>query len=368
MKKRVLLAAGLIAFSVATITSCSDDDIKINSDVENEISIVDETSSSDIDGDVMVLGEELEDPYNLANMQKALESLNLSKSGVVIDELTPTHTYWRFLPKNEDELYELTSDTTITFYEYPLNYEIVEDGSFYHDSTLADTAITWQYAVIPINHPIIDNIEHEKLYDVFLPPEDNEDTELSKRGLSREFYEELEDRSMVLTGVVTESISKKSKRWTPSGFISVWDDKIGGYIPLEGAQVHARHFTHCAQGLTSSTGWFKVDDSFKYQVHYGIKWERGKYDIRRGLFQSWYKRDGKTKGSWNCYIKGGKGQAMATILRAANKMLYGDNLGLVRPGYSTKKIKINFAKAEGTSHFCPSITQTGFDNDIKIFA
>lgn len=48
---------------------------------------------------MMVLGQELQDPYNLAIMQQAYANITGAKA-----QLQPTHRYYRFLPKNDDEL------------------------------------------------------------------------------------------------------------------------------------------------------------------------------------------------------------------------------------------------------------------------
>ncbi len=54
------------------------------------------------------LGEQLENPYSVSNMKKALESLiratnpdELAKKNI---EITTTHLYIRFKPKDENEL------------------------------------------------------------------------------------------------------------------------------------------------------------------------------------------------------------------------------------------------------------------------
>jgi hypothetical protein len=48
---------------------------------------------------MIVLGEQLEDPYTVANMEEALASVYPTKAGRIA--LDPTDLYVRFLPKDE---------------------------------------------------------------------------------------------------------------------------------------------------------------------------------------------------------------------------------------------------------------------------
>jgi hypothetical protein len=133
MKKKIINSFFYLLVGVTLITSCKKEDVntinpKINS-VENQK-----------DG-MIVLGDKLDDPYSLDNMKKAYE--NLRKRGDAPEvEITPTHTYIRFLPKDETEWGILKSDTTIEVFDYPLNFEIQNIGTYYHDPSLPDSSIT----------------------------------------------------------------------------------------------------------------------------------------------------------------------------------------------------------------------------------
>ncbi len=52
--------------------------------------------------EMIVLGEQLEDPYSLSNVTKAIASLYPTKAGVV--ELEATDYYVRLLPRSSDDL------------------------------------------------------------------------------------------------------------------------------------------------------------------------------------------------------------------------------------------------------------------------
>ncbi|MBP5722248.1 MAG: hypothetical protein J6X18_01500 [Bacteroidales bacterium] len=270
---------------------------------------------------VIKLGQKIDDPYRLENMQQAYNNLY---GDLLKTELQATHKYVRFLPQNEDELDILKNDTSIVLYDYPLDYEISEGEGAYHDKNLPDSCITWQYTVVPYDYEF-PNITNELLYEVFIPEKANE--ELKNCNLY-----DIEEESFRLTGNVdTENGNQlKASRWHPSGNISVWDDVFKQCIPLEGAKVQTRWSTNIKTCKTDANGDFYQEHGFLYKVNYAIKWESNDYDIRDGLSgQAWYNGP-KQKCSWDLEIKGGKSLYFATIHRAAYKFYYGENLGLKR--------------------------------------
>ena len=104
----------------------------------------------------MVLGKKLENPYSVENMRKALKNLQKSSStankGLSNDfEITTTHLYIRFKPKDEEELNLLQKDTTLILFDHPLDYEISEEGDFYQDPEIPDELPTYQYTSVEVD-------------------------------------------------------------------------------------------------------------------------------------------------------------------------------------------------------------------------
>ena len=63
-------------------------------------------------------------------------------------EITTTHLYIRFKPKNEEELTLLEKDTTLLLFDHPLDYEITEEGDFYQDPEIPEEQPTYQYTYV----------------------------------------------------------------------------------------------------------------------------------------------------------------------------------------------------------------------------
>ena len=96
-----------------------------------------------------VLGDKLDNPYSVANMRKALESLAPEdRGGLSIEDISTSHFYVKFRPANYDELDRIKQDTTLILYDIPLDYEITSQGEYYHDPSIPDSLPTYQYASV----------------------------------------------------------------------------------------------------------------------------------------------------------------------------------------------------------------------------
>lgn len=412
----------MLLFIIVT-SSCKKDDYNLDSSESYQ-----KPTGLTLNEGQTILGNQLEDPYDIKNMKQAYANLKSSALGVPDLQIESTHKYMRFLPRNENEWSVLKSDTSVILYDYPLDFEIVNAGTSYHDPTLPNSAITWQYCVLPIGY-IIPEIQHELIYEVYIPEEDDNTNQKSVSTIN-EFLAELEYESNRLTGNLTSSEKNLKStnglwsKWTPKGTIKVWDNIIGStttytkvfshyecydcdtgepvpcagvfdprlriaapiddnickravynyiphttegmYIPLKQVSVHARWFTNIKTDLTDENGYFETGQ-FRNDVNYAIKWERSQYDIRDGgLLQAWFNGP-KKQGDWNLNIgTGGKSIMYATIHRAAYKQFYGDNLDIRRPT-GMGAIKLCYKDEYGTSVFWGDHIDFGIIPDIKIF-
>ena len=381
MKHFQLLIASVLAM-VFLLSSCKKDDYVLNTS-KGEANLQAKQNEG-----LVVLGKQLEDPYSIKNMKQAYFNLKSVNAETPDLDIQPTHTYMRFLPKNEEEWGILKSDTTLVLYDFPLDYEITNLGTSYHDPSLPADAITWQYCVVPIGHTI-PSILNEILYEVYIPSADG-NSGLKSSSVMIQFLKDLEYESVKLTGnlpknkaVLKSTLGLLPAEWTPKGTIKVWDSIIGSttnytqvfdhweyydcsegggpvqaqqtkmvmppidqcqravyrtvsttvvgsYIPLIQATVHARWFTHIETDLTDNNGYFETS-KFNYEVNYAIKWQRADFEIREGsLGQAWYNGP-KQKGDWNLNISSGMSRMYATIHRAAYDYYYNNPFGIQSP-------------------------------------
>lgn len=359
MKKRLLF---IISFLILLLGhSCKKDNDIFNNEEsiqKNRNDNYDNNLSSD--GEI-VLGRILNDPYKFENMLMARDQLANERSGISTPVISATHKYMRCKPKNEEELDMLKADTNLLLWDFPLHYEIVVAGTYYHDPSITDNSPTWQYFVIPNDYqlPAISS-KYELIYTLYFPEENSKNS----------FYYDLEERAYLITGNLQDEKNTRASEWTPSAVIKAYDDIVGGYIPLQGVKVTARRFTKAKTGITDANGYCTVDGTFKNPVNYSIKWERAYWDIRNGAIGQAYYNGPKQEGQWNLEIgKGGESLMFATIHRAAFKFHYGNCLGVKRPILNTGKTKIAYHDKDaswGTGCCWGTWEMTGIIPDIMI--
>lgn len=374
---------------------------------------------------LMVLGPQLENPYAVDVMQEARAQLLEENPGMSIPAITaPSHYYVRFAPANDDELYTLLQDTTVHFFDFPLDREVVS-GVYYHDPAIADSLPTYQYASIPVEKWLRDYsdsaISHEILEDLFIPEDEEDffggggdddgdgnwwdngnitpsipenpwipslpgDEEINPNTVTlsaEDIIDMLVDKAMYLTGNLdsdsdtsTQSVAgtnSSSSRWTPSGRITTYDDIANAQIPLEGVKVRARVWFTTHTGITDADGYFTCDGTFKKPANYCIKWERAYWDIREGYIGQAYYNGPKQSTEWNLDITSDSEKSLryATIHRAAYRIYYGNINGLMRPGHSRKEKISYFHRKCWTNPINGSYYTyqlgTGIVSDVRIF-
>ena len=148
-----------------------------------------------------IIGKQLENPYSIKNMKKALMELEnesgLKSANTDEFEIETTHLYVRFLPKTEEQLNTLKKDTLLNIFDYPLDYEILKEGLYYHDPSLPDSSITWQYTVVRPDYNFPD-IDYEVLSELFIIEESEDSVEVSLKSgsISASSWLALEDKAL----------------------------------------------------------------------------------------------------------------------------------------------------------------------------
>jgi len=334
-------------------------------------------------------------------MKKAHE--NLAKNGRSGANIRTTHLYLKFKPQDEEELDLLKSDTTMELYDYPLDYEIISGGLFYHDPSIPIDKPTYQYVAVEVDKEL-PGVDYEILAELYLP---EEDVELTQGRANLTFAYELEDEALRLTNNQSKTTPNStangkvaSNTWNPAGKIQVWDDVIGTHttrraifdyweyypcpgegenpqiqsslptliprppqcrravyryeyttnpgslIPLGGVKVRARSWFKTRTTLTDAQGNYYIS-FFRNQVNYSIKWERNDYDIRDNRFFQAYFTGPKQKGNWNVDLVSGKALRHATMHRAAHRYFY-QNIGGLNHATRLSRLKLAYIDKEGT--------------------
>lgn len=246
-----------IILSALFVWACSDE-LKITTDDEFQ----DVTTLSH---EMIVLGEKLNDPYSLENMQQAVASLYPeSKAGR--EGITETDIYVRFLPRDSDE-FDLLLDMGIELIDHPLDYEIVKEGDYYHDPDLDESQMTWQYAVVDHNFVFPSSIRYEVLEKCYIP---ERDTGTKSDGID---WEAVEREAYMLSGNadLLEPMTKAKDSNHPSGNISIIDSRLGSEpIGVKGVKISVNSFVKYSHTYTDENGNYTIPRNYSSAVRYRI--------------------------------------------------------------------------------------------------
>lgn len=222
--------------------------------------------------EMIVLGKQLEDPYSLSNMTKAFEALYPTKAGVV--QLTATDHYVRLLPRNSDDLDKLEK-MGVKMLDHPLDYQIIEEGDYYHDPLISDDSITWQYAVVPTDFVAPDGIDCELLHECYLAEAENK-----TKGLEGIDWEAVERESFRLTGnedMLAPQTKGKKESFVPEGRITIVDEDYNNEpIGVSGVQVSCNVFVKFDRCYTDKDGYYKMKKSFSSKPRYRLVFTNSK--------------------------------------------------------------------------------------------
>lgn len=228
----------------------------------------------DVEGDLshemMVLGEQLENPYSVTNVEAALQSLYPTRGRI---DVHPTDLYVRFLPES-DEQYQTLESLGIVLMDHPLDYRIVRDGDYYHDPDLPDDAITWQYAVVPPDFSFPEGIRHEELDPCYIS--DN-DPATRADGID---WSEVEREAYRITGngdLIPMLRGDSYDATKPKGRIAIVDEDLDSEpIGVKGVRVVGNSFVKFCTAYTDDGGYYQMDRKFTSKVRYRLVFKNRK--------------------------------------------------------------------------------------------
>lgn len=248
MKKLVLLILPFLFFA------CSNDDLETNNNFSNKSEVISE--------DEIVLGNKLPNPYSVTNMERALEALGSTGANTEGVEITTTDLYVRFLPADTSQLEILYSNEGIAFFDYPLDYEIAKEGSYYKDPSIPEGNYSWLYTTVPVGFNFPANIQYEILEECFIPKDD-----------ALEIYTQLEQTSFERLGLLDWIDNSKAWLVRPSGTLKVYDTKSQTYEPIKGVKVVGHTIVKWASGFTNENGYYSLNRKFFTNLNYVISYD-----------------------------------------------------------------------------------------------
>lgn len=254
-------SVGILALIAIVAVSCGrlDDD-----DPE------DRSLGEDLSHEMIVLGRQLDNPYSVKNMTRAIQSLYPTKAD---QSLGATDMYVRFLPETDAQMTELAA-TGLILMDHPLDYQIVKDGDWYHDPLVDDDKITWQYAVVPSSFKLPSGVRCEILEECYIPEG------VMAKGPEGLDWEAIEREAFRITG--NEDLlmprTKGSPAAYPKGQITIIDQDANGGKPfgVAGVTVLCNTFVKFASAVTDRDGYYEMKTKFSSDVRYRLMFSNSK--------------------------------------------------------------------------------------------
>lgn len=214
---------------------------------------------------MMVLGDRLDDPYSIENVSAAIASLYPTRADrVVVD---PTDIYVRFLPENGEQ-YAILENLGLTLFDYPVDYEILRDGDYYHDPSIDEDSITWQYTLVPVGFDFPDGIRYEILHECYI----HENAPATKADWVD--WQSVEVEAYRLTGneeLLDDAATKASGGQVPSGRICIEDPDCGMHPEgVKGVKVSCNTFVKFDNAFTDEEGNYSMNRSFSSKPRYRL--------------------------------------------------------------------------------------------------
>ncbi len=302
--KKIYYIFALIAFA---LTSCDKNDISNSIAQQPDASKI--TDDANRQRRPVILGEKLNNPYSVKNMQAALDTIkkhsaqqntSMKAPSAILEDMNiePTDLYVRYLPANREQFVKLMTDTTLIIFDYPLDYEKTQTGDYYKDPTVTGE-YTWLYVVVPTGYQPHNGIQYEEIEKLFIPEHstyyNQQESSSTIKGVQQlksnianttnytDILKNLEVTSFILTGN-GDKLNKPTTQNAPAGMPKYETKKPGlfgyvynpdGYIkvttpngdkPLAGIRVRvARYFTSY-ETRTDANGRFYFTNQFGQDV------------------------------------------------------------------------------------------------------
>ena len=217
--------------------------------------------------EMIELGRKLKNPYTVKNMSAAISALYPTRADL---EVPATDMYVRFLPDGQKDLNTLDSLGAVLF-DYPLDYEIKTEGDYYHDPSIPEDEVSWQYAVVPSDFVFPEKIRHEILDECYIPKDG-----MVTKGLEDIDWDNVERTAFEQTGNGDMLVpDTRGRKVHPEGYIKIVDDKFpqSRTFGVCGVKVIGRVFVKFGQDYTDDKGHYKLNKKFSSKPHYSIRFK-----------------------------------------------------------------------------------------------
>ncbi|MDR3119682.1 MAG: hypothetical protein LBU44_09785 [Mediterranea sp.] len=220
-----------------------------------------------------------------------------TRSGGEDLEIEVTDWYVRFLPTDSAEYNTLKEDLQLELFDYPLDHDVLTEGTGYHDPSIPDDLMTWQYTTVKPGFQFPAGIRHEILDECFIPRDedmgdDEGEEETATRSSKASFIGELEYRALEKVGYI-QCLEKKGlipagtrglfsflSGSKPKGYIKVNDSSLKKDVPVKGIKVRATSLVKWSSASTDENGYYSMGTKHYWGPLYSVSFENNQgFDV-----------------------------------------------------------------------------------------
>jgi hypothetical protein len=249
----------------------------------------------------IVLGKKMINPYTVQNMQAAFNYYNsvVPNSPFTGKTVQATHLYIKIMPNAMaqlemlDKLDQSDDERSPVLQDYPMDYEVLEEGDYYAYPANENDLFHPAYTVIPVGYAFPSTVPYIVLDQIYEPAEEEfdvetvalyfagctEDLEADEISVTDEtlpdyLIKELADRQSL-------RISLWPKRYRPSGWVKVQNTETNIMDPLMQVKISIGRNVFWRYTYTDNNGYFSAPKKYRGKVRIRAKWRGYTATIRK---------------------------------------------------------------------------------------
>lgn len=171
-----------------------------------------------------------------------------------------------------------------------LLHDVLTEGTGYHDPSIPEGQITWQYTTVKPGFQFPSSVKYEVLDECFIPRDedtgtDSDDANAETRSQEADFMGELEYRALEKVGYIrclekkglipagTRGLFSFLSGSKPKGYIKVYDTSLKQDVPVKGIKVRATSLVKWTSAYTNEEGYYKMNSKHYWGPLYSVSFD-----------------------------------------------------------------------------------------------